>query len=130
MPALLAARPLSARPVGTAARRSCRIPPQASAARWIGTGAVAAAAAAAAASRTAATSASAGTDDHQEGSLAVCQLLGGKWEPLCSLANFEDMVAQHNTQQGRASKAGAASFSGGPAGDQQGQGPRWLYKGI
>ncbi len=81
MPTLLATRSLPARPVGTAAGRSARIPPRASAARWIGAGAVAAAAAAAA-SRTAATSASAGTDDHQEGSLAVCQLLGGKWEPL------------------------------------------------
>ncbi|KAL4448623.1 hypothetical protein ABPG75_005842 [Micractinium tetrahymenae] len=123
MPAILAAPALSARPAGAAARPSARIPPRASAARWIGAAAVAVAAAAAGASRTVAASVA---DDPQEGSLAVCQLVGGNWEPLCSLANFEDMVAQHNSQQGRASKS-AASATGQRS---QSPAPRWLYKGI
>lgn len=48
-----------------------------------------------------------------------------------SLANFEDIVAQHNTQQGRVTKtAEASAFAGGPGAIHQRHTPRWLYKGI
>ncbi|KAL4424626.1 hypothetical protein ABPG77_002244 [Micractinium sp. CCAP 211/92] len=81
MPALLAACALPARPACTMTRPHVRVPPPAAAARWIRAAAVAAAVAAAGASRTAAASAA----DHEEGSLAVCQLVGGKWEFLWAL---------------------------------------------
>ena len=85
MPALLAAPGLSARPTGSAVREYARAPPPAVAARWIRVAAASAAVAAAGASRTAVASASltaAAADDHPEGSLAVFQLVGGKWEPV------------------------------------------------